>query len=67
MADPTRQGPRDAVRIDLDDREEVARWAEVLGCTPAELRHAVASVGALAERVRHYLARQKPPANDPLM
>jgi len=25
----------------------------------------VAAVGPLAERVRHYLERQKPPANDP--
>ena len=60
-----RQGPRDPVRIDLDDPDEVSRWLQSLGCTGAELLAAVAAVGPLADRVRHYLARQKPPANDP--
>jgi hypothetical protein len=51
--------------IDVRDRDEVTQWARLLRCSEAELRGAVARAGPLGERVRHYLARQKPPANDP--
>lgn len=58
-------GPKDPMRVNLDDSDEVFYWIEALGCTPVELGRAVHAVGPLAERVRHYLERQKPPANDP--
>ena len=53
------------MRVDLDDRDEVLYWVRELGCTRAQLDRAVREVGTLSERVRHYLERQKPPANDP--
>jgi hypothetical protein len=53
------------MRVDLSDAEEVFYWVRELGCTPGELGRAVREVGSLADRVRHYLERQKPPANDP--
>ena len=59
------RGPRDPMRVDLNDSDEVLYWAHELDCTPAELGHAVREVGTLADRVRHYLERQRPPANDP--
>ena len=59
------RGPRDPVRVDLSDNDEVLYWVRELGCTPGELGRAVREVGSLADRVRHYLERQKPPANDP--
>jgi hypothetical protein len=65
MGTSGQEGPKDPVRIDVSDVEEVAHWSRVLGCSDAELRAAVAAAGPLAERVRHWLTRQKPPANDP--
>jgi hypothetical protein len=59
------EGPRDPVMIDVHDGDELRQWARLLRCSEAELRQAVTRAGPLAERVRHYLARQKPPANDP--
>ncbi|HEY1328725.1 MAG TPA: DUF3606 domain-containing protein [Casimicrobiaceae bacterium] len=59
------RGPKDPMRVNLNDGDEIEHWTRELGCTPAELGRAVKAVGPLAERVRHYLARQKPPANDP--
>jgi hypothetical protein len=53
------------MRVDLDDSDEILYWVRELGCTPSELGRAVREVGTLAERVRHYFERQKPPANDP--
>jgi uncharacterized protein DUF3606 len=65
MVSEIRSDPKDPVRIDLEDPQELGRWARALECAPDEVRRAVAAVGPLADRVRHYLARQKPPANDP--
>lgn len=65
MASVSAHGPKDPMRVDLHDGEEVDYWTAELGCTPVELGRAVKAVGPLAERVRHYLARHKPPANDP--
>ncbi|HTI45222.1 MAG TPA: DUF3606 domain-containing protein [Casimicrobiaceae bacterium] len=59
------QGPKDPMRVDLSDQDDVRYWTTALGCTRGDLGQAVAAVGPLAERVRHYLERQKPPANDP--
>lgn len=59
------RGPKDPMRVNLNDGDEVAYWIAELDCSAAELGRAVQAVGPLAERVRHYLARQKPPANDP--
>lgn len=65
MASGPAHGPKDPMRVNLNDGDEVDYWTAELRCTPAELGRAVKAVGPLAERVRHFLARQKPPANDP--
>ena len=65
MANEPTQGPKDPMRVNLNDGEEIDYWTAALGCSPAELGAAVKAVGPLAERVRHYFERQKPPANDP--
>jgi hypothetical protein len=58
-------GPKDPVRVDLTDLDEVRYWTAALECTRGELGRAVEAVGPLAERVRHYFTRHRPPANDP--
>jgi hypothetical protein len=60
-------GPKDPVRVDLSDLDEVRYWTSALECTRCELGRAVEAVGPLAERVRHYFTRQRPAANDPTL
>ena len=46
---------RDDERINIDDADEVARWAQALCTTPEELRAAISVVGSDVHRVKGYL------------
>ena len=65
MVGNSTRSPKDPLRINLNDGDEVDYWTEEFGCSATELGRAVKAAGPLADRVRHYLERQKPPANDP--
>jgi hypothetical protein len=47
--------PADRGRIDLDDPREVSWWSKRLGCSPEQLRAAVAQVGRSAAHVEQLL------------
>ncbi len=47
--------PADRGLIDLDDPREVSWWSKRLGCSPQQLRQAVAEVGHSAAQVEQLL------------
>jgi hypothetical protein len=47
--------PADRGLIDLDDPREVSWWSKRLGCSPQQLRQAVAEVGNSAAQVEQLL------------
>jgi len=47
--------PADRGLIDLDDPREVSWWSKRLGCSPQQLRQAVAAVGNSAAQVEQLL------------
>ena len=49
--DPSKRGPEDRSRINVNEPHEVRYWTEKFSCSNAELRAAVAKVGVLAEDV----------------
>jgi len=52
--DETQRGPADPARINVHDDDEVRYWAKKFGCTPAQLEHAVKTVGVMASEVEAY-------------
>lgn len=52
--------PADEMRVNVSDPAEVKYWCEKFGCTPDQLRDAVATVGDLVADVESYLARPRP-------
>jgi len=58
MADNKTKGvPRDALRVDLNDENEVRYWIQHFGCSEGKLRAAVATVGPRVEEVQLELQR----------
>ena len=56
--DTTLRGGQDRKRINLQQEHEVRYWSEKFGCTPEELRAAVARAGSSqVERVQQALAK----------
>jgi hypothetical protein len=49
--------PTDGKQVNLEHEYEIHNWCVVLGCTPEELRSAVAKVGKQGEAVRMELDR----------
>ena len=47
--------PADRGVIDLDDPREVSWWSKRFGCSPEQLRNAVAQVGRSAAQVEQLL------------
>ncbi|MBI6855931.1 DUF3606 domain-containing protein [Pseudomonas cichorii] len=47
--------PQDAIRIDVNDPDEVRNWTKSLGCTEDQLKAAVEAVGTYADDVREFL------------
>lgn len=52
--DPSKRGPKDAQRINLDEDYEIRYWTETLGCSREQLG-TVAKVGIMADDVRRAL------------
>jgi hypothetical protein len=48
----------DETMIDMDSDYETGAWCESLGCSPHQLRMAVAAVGPSPSKVQDYLALQ---------
>lgn len=56
MADSLNErGPADRSRINVNEEWERRYWTKELGCSEAQLRAAVSSVGSSAEAVRQHL------------
>jgi hypothetical protein len=55
--DPTKRGPQDRSRINVNEPHEVRYWTQTLGVTEAQLRSAVAAAGAEVKDVRVYLGK----------
>ncbi|OZI61304.1 DUF3606 domain-containing protein [Bordetella genomosp. 11] len=51
------RGPADRSRINLNERWEVDYWSKTLGCTPDQLREAVAKAGSSVDKVREQLGK----------
>ena len=47
--------PHDMTRVNIDAEHDLRCWMKAFGCSEAELRAAVAAVGASAARVRDYV------------
>ena len=59
MADDTsKTGGQDRQRINVNQDFELRDWSKSLGCTPEELKDAVAAVGDRAETVKQYLSEK---------
>ncbi len=59
MSDDTSKTSHDRHFINLSELYEVRNWTNSLGVTEAQLREAVAAVGASADKVREYLSHAK--------
>ncbi len=57
MADSTRKTGADRKLVSLEEDDEVLYWMQTLGCTEAELREAVETIGRSADEVRAYLSK----------
>jgi hypothetical protein len=58
--DTTSRGYRESLRIDINEKWELAYWSEKFDVTAEELMQAVREVGVLARDVeRHLLRRQR--------
>ena len=57
----TKRGPADANQVNVSEAAEVEYWRKKYGCTESQLRHAVAAVGASADKVRQYLKNKSTP------
>ena len=55
----------EAPRVTVESDASVARWASTLGCTAAQLRHAVKQVGPEISDIREYLELAKMPDDPP--
>ncbi|AEI69211.1 DUF3606 domain-containing protein [Corallococcus macrosporus] len=55
--DPNNRGRPDSDLINLSQPHEVRYWCGAFGCTEAQLRAAVATVGNSAKAVRKHLGK----------
>ena len=55
--DPSKRGPQDRTRINVNEPHEVRYWTQTLGVTEAQLRSAVAAAGVEVKDVRVYLGK----------
>jgi transposase-like protein len=56
---------QEAVRVIVESDASVARWASTLGCSAAQLRHAVKQVGPEISDIQEYLELAKMPDDPP--
>lgn len=57
--DPSKKGPADRSRINLQEDYELKYWTKALGVSEAELREAVKAAGTSAEKVRALLESKR--------
>jgi hypothetical protein len=57
--DPSKRGPSDRARINVNQDYEVEYWCRKLGITPHELRLLVQQHGTSAEKIREVLGQEK--------
>lgn len=62
--DPTKRGPQDRSRIDIDEPYEVEYWSRELGVTPEKLTAIVRSVGPGVTTVRKNIESGSASATD---
>jgi len=55
--DPSKRGPADRSRINMDEDYEVRYWTKEFRVSPDELRRAVEKVGNSVEAVRRELGK----------
>lgn len=56
--DKSKKGPADRDRINIHEPYEVEYWCKHFGCTPAELKAAVAKVGVMVKDVAAELKKK---------
>jgi Protein of unknown function (DUF3606) len=57
--DPSKRGPADRARINVNEAHELRYWSQKFGCTPDELKAAVKSVGVMANKVEAHLQSKR--------
>lgn len=55
--DPSKRGPADRSRINVNEKHEVTYWTQKFGVTEAQLREAVKKVGVMAKDVEQALKK----------
>ncbi len=63
--DPTRSGPQDKSRINIDEPSELKYWRKKFGLPSLKLKEAVNAVGPSVEKVSRYLHVSIPSTRDP--
>jgi Protein of unknown function (DUF3606) len=58
--DKSKSGGQDRQRINIHQDYELRDWAKSMNTTPDRIKEAVQAVGDRAEKVREYLASDKP-------
>ena len=58
--DKSKSGSQDRQRINIHQDYELRDWAQSLHTTPERVKEAVQAVGDRADKVREYLAQDKP-------
>jgi hypothetical protein len=53
--DKSKTRPQDAQRINVNEEYEVRDWSKKFGCTPEQLKAAVANIGVMAADVEREL------------
>ena len=59
MDDKTKTAPQDRLRTNVHEDYEVRDWCKKFGCTPEQLKAAVARVGVMANAVEAELKRRQ--------
>ena len=61
MTVQTKDQAVDRLKIDVRDAWELRWWCRQFGCSEAQLKAAIDTIGAIAGNVRKYLAREQAP------
>jgi Protein of unknown function (DUF3606). len=56
--------PREALRVNLDDHDDVGYWCRKLACTEHQLREAVAQVGPMPSNVEAFVKQRTDSLHD---
>lgn len=56
--DPSKRGPQDRSRINVNQEHELQYWSQEFGVTADQLKEAVKKVGTTADKVRQHLGKK---------